>query len=147
MSAAPIRYPPGVIYRETVRLLARIGFWCAMLVAYVAAVIPSAPSLGEGDKFDHMAAFALLAVLGRLGWSRRRAIWIGLALVGFGALIELSQASSFVGRDASWYDLLADLVAVLLGLAAGQLLLLAIRRAFPRAPTEQDGGDIAPIVR
>ena len=123
-----------MIYRETVRLLARIGFWCAAIVAYVAAVIPSAPSLGDGDKIDHMAAFGTLAVLGRLGWSRRRARWIGIALVGFGALIELSQAIPIVGRDASWYDLLADTIAVLAGLTLGQLLLFAIRRAFPAAP-------------
>lgn len=128
-----------MMYRETVRLLARIGFWCAGIVSYVAAILPRAPSLGGGDKLDHVAAFGTLAVLGRLGWSRRRASGIGLALVGFGALIELSQAIPLVGRDASWYDLLADAIAVMLGLAIGQILLLGIRRYFPMTPANGPG--------
>lgn len=126
-----------MMYRETVRLLARIAFWGAGILSYVAAILPRAPSLGHGDKLDHIAAFGTLAVLGRLGWSRRRASGIGLALVGFGALIELSQAMPMIGRDASWYDLLADTIAVLLGLAIGQILLLAIRRYFPMAPANR----------
>ncbi len=123
-----------MMYRETVRRLARLGFWGAALVAYIFAIIPSAPSLGEGDKTDHLAAFVTLALLARLGWSRRRARWIGLGLVGFGALIELSQALPMVGRDASWRDLAADTLAVAIGLTIGTLLLWLIRRTFPAAP-------------
>ena len=120
-----------MVSRERVRRAARLAFWCALGGAYIAAVIPRAPSLGHGDKFDHMAAFVTLALLARMGWSRGRARWIAVALVGFGALIELSQALPLVGRDASWRDLLADTVAVGIGLALGTLLLGAIRRLVP----------------
>ena len=120
-----------MISREMVRGVARLGFWCALAVSYVAAVMPRAPSLGGGDKLDHIAAFATLAVLARLGWSRGRARWIAAGLVAFGALIELSQALPIVGRDASWYDLFADAIAVGGGLAIGTVLLDLIRRLVP----------------
>ncbi len=76
---------------------------------------PEAPSLGW-DKANHMAAFALLALLGCRAYpSHTGAVLVGL--LAYGGLIEVLQ--SFTGyRRAEWADLLADA----LGLAPGWLL-------------------------
>ena len=127
--------------RVRVRRLFRILFWIALLVAYTAAIIPGDPhivmlgprieTIVPVDKSDHLITFATLAVLGRLGWSRGRWIWVALGLIGFGALMELTQAIPQLHRDATMGDWLTDIVAVLLGCAAGTLLLFVIRRVLP----------------
>lgn len=81
---------------------------------------PSPPGPKEGllgwDKFQHAAAFGVLALLGgryliayrgcRKGcWFK--GFWLA---VGYGAFIELAQAFLTRGRSAEWGDLLADAV-------------------------------------
>lgn len=74
--------------------------------------------LGSLDKWAHLLTFAFLAVW-FAGQYRRSAYWrIGLGLVGFGVLIELSQR--MVGyRSAEWLDIGADVGGIALGLAIG----------------------------
>ena len=117
--------------RDLIKRLARIGLWLAAAVAYAAAIMPNDPHVFQNDKANHGLAFVVLAILGRLGYSRAAAAPIGLALVAFGGFIELSQAVPLIHRDASWADLLADTIAVVVGLTAGTLLLMLIRRGRP----------------
>jgi len=117
--------------RETIRLGARIFFWCCVAGSYVLAVLPVHDVGAKNDKVNHMLAFATMAFLGRLGWSNKRARWIGVGLVAFGAFIEISQGTALVHRDASWADLAADTVATIAGLILGKLALWEIRRRWP----------------
>jgi hypothetical protein len=47
---------------------------------------------------------------------RRDFLWLALALLGFGALIELLQGWMGMGRQAEWLDLRADAIGIALGL-------------------------------
>lgn len=70
----------------------------------------------HADKWLHGLIFALLAIW-FAGQYRRRSYWrIGLGLIAFGALIELSQ--SFVTyRSAEWLDMIADVAGIAVGLS------------------------------
>jgi VanZ family protein len=108
--------------------LMRFAFWCALLFAYVCAVIPGGPQIGHSDKNGHVLAFFTLAFLARLGWSRRSALRISILLVLFGIFIELSQATPIVHRDADVWDVVADAGGVAVGLVAGAIALFLFRR-------------------
>lgn len=72
------------------------------------------PGVGEapqGDKLGHLLVFAGLAVLTRLAYPERPAWGAFVALVAYGAAIEIAQAR--VGRDAEWLDLVVDAVGAL----------------------------------
>ncbi|PWE18155.1 hypothetical protein DDZ18_00645 [Marinicauda salina] len=110
----------------------RLAFLVVLAIASFIALTPgpSAPdSLFGRDKFDHLAAFAALAVLARAGWPRRTRLLTGGLLFVYGMGIELVQSIPLVGRTAS----IADLAANGLGIAAGLLLAWAGGR-FPRGP-------------
>lgn len=110
----------------------RIAFWLALAFAFVMATLPSPPDLVEtSDKFQHMAAFATLALLGSLAFPRLPLIAVGAALLAFGALIEVVQMIPALHRDAEWLDLAADGAAVLLVLLPAGVArrLLERRRA------------------
>jgi VanZ family protein len=104
------------------------------LVLFVTTHIPSELAALPGastDKFVHVTAFALLALLlatawqlsvGQLGLRQMTLAWIVLVL--YGALDEWTQ--SFVGRQASLWDFVGDAVGALIGLA----LFAAMRRLF-----------------
>lgn len=112
----------------TIRTACRILFWLAALFAYVCAVIPERPEIVGYDKGNHILAFFTLGCLARLGWSRRNAFWIALALLGFGGFIEVSQSLPMIGRDPEWGDVLADGIGIAGGMALGQLALGFYRR-------------------
>lgn len=114
--------------------LARIAFWGAGVAAYILALLPGDPHVFHYDKFNHMLAFAVLAILGRLGHSHSRALVIAIGLIAFGGLIELSQALPAIHRDASWADLGADAIATLGGLLVGTALL-GLARSWRTTPT------------
>ncbi|MDO6412985.1 hypothetical protein Q4F19_01180 [Sphingomonas sp. BIUV-7] len=116
----------------TVQRLMRIGFWSALLFAYVCAVIPGGPEIGNSDKDGHVLAFVTLALLARLGWSRKGAFRIAAALLLFGIFIELSQATPLVHRDADVMDVVADACGLALGLLLGAVLLYIFRRRGDR---------------
>ncbi len=77
------------------------------------------------DKGRHLAAFAVLtwvslAAFGGRGRGRPSlTVWVVLAMLGYGLLIELVQ-SQLPGREASGWDLLADAVGIAIGLAVAR---------------------------
>jgi len=94
-------------------------FWAVLFAAYGLAIMPaeSAPSLGAGDKVNHIAAFAVLTALGRAAYRKYPAWRLAVGLSMFGMLIELTQAIPILGRDASIWDWVADSAAILVVLA------------------------------
>jgi hypothetical protein len=99
-------------------------FWILLVIIYGLAIMPGteAPTIGFGDKADHMFAFLVLTLLGRAVYGPRRILLLGIGLSAFGAFIELSQGSPFIGRDASMADWIADSFSILLGLGLGAFL-------------------------
>ena len=80
------------------------------------AVIPNPPQPpgSPSDKVQHIAAFLVLAGLGRWAYPKTRKRRLLLGLAAFGALIEVVQALPIVGRDSDPLDWVADVSAALL---------------------------------
>lgn len=82
--------------------------------------LPPSPS----DKLEHMSAFAVLALLARLGFPRSPDWRILEHLSFLGALIEVAQALPFIDRDCDLFDWIADTMAI-----AAVLLLARLFRS------------------
>ncbi len=109
----------------------RALFWAAAAFAFVMAVLPNPPEIPghPPDKLQHMAAFILLAALGRWAYPQARKRELLLGLAAFGALIEMVQAIPALHRDSDPYDWIADVTAALTVFAiAAFLRYLNIRR-------------------
>lgn len=78
----------------------------------------SAPSIENGDKFQHLIGYSILALLAQLIWKRPARVWLFASLMGIA--IEFAQALTPY-RSFDTHDMLANsigaLVGVLLGLA------------------------------
>ena len=111
--------------------LYRIAFWIAVVVAFTMAALPHPPVVHVWDKLQHMAAFAVLTLLGWVAYPRTSRVKLMLSLVAFGGLIELVQMIPQLQRDSDWHDWLADIIAV--ALAAG---CAALVRRMIAAPAE-----------
>lgn len=99
---------------------ARIAFVFSAVFAFVMAAVPHPPTIpGQpSDKVMHMLAFAALGALAAYGFRHLTVRWLFVALTAFGALIELVQAIPALHRDSDIVDLLADMAAALVALAA-----------------------------
>jgi VanZ family protein len=103
-----------MVYRKT---WLAAGWLLIFLIAYV-SLIPSPPSpmrFLHADKLEHLITYALL-----MGWfcqiyaTRWQRLWLALACIAYGGIIELLQGWSGY-RSADWMDLLADSLGVALG--------------------------------
>lgn len=104
--------------------LFRSLFWLALLVSLALALNPQPPGLGVAvnDKAQHFAAFAILTGLGLLAYAGARLLPLGLALSGFGALIEFLQMIPGLNRSSELLDWVADTAAIVVVLAFMALL-------------------------
>jgi len=105
-------------------LVARIALGLALAVVTWLCLTPdiSDPGLVPWDKARHFLAFYMLTGLAVVGLPRVGLQWIVLAMLAYGALIEILQG--FAGRDRSLADFLADaagIAAVLVAMAAQQM--------------------------
>ena len=103
-------------------------FWPAVAVVVWGQLTPQPPSLVENhwDKAQHFTAYFGLSLLATLAWGRRRGlIWILLAIIAMGAVMEVLQG--MVGRDADWLDEVANSLGALTGMGLA-LAYLAIPR-------------------
>jgi VanZ family protein len=100
------------------RLWISIGVAMVLVVA-IACLVPAKelPKTGVSDKVEHLLAFGALSFWFGSIVVRRDLPWVGLAVVGFGALIEIAQGAMGWGREADWRDLLADSLGSALGIA------------------------------
>ncbi|HEV2594834.1 MAG TPA: hypothetical protein VGU01_06500 [Sphingomicrobium sp.] len=109
------------------RRASRILFWAAFCFAFVMAVLPHPPAIpgNPNDKFQHVAAFATLGLLGSFAYPAIALRRLLLRLSLFGALIEVVQAIPSLHRDCDVWDWVADTIAV----AAALLIVWWSRRA------------------
>ncbi len=98
-------------------------FWmlsglCVALLIAILSLVPNnkLPDVNMSDKVEHILAYVLLAFWFGSIVVRRDYFWIALALLGFGALIELFQGWMGWGRHADLMDLRADAIGIALGL-------------------------------
>jgi VanZ family protein len=106
------------------------AFLTALLVACTwLAFDPSPPTSADTgwDKLNHALAFGALAFAAQASFPRAALHRIALALLGYGAFIELVQAQ-IPERSAEFLDLLGDAA----GIVAGLLLAHARRRIAAR---------------
>ena len=104
--------------------LAQVLFWAALIFTFVCAVLPSQHVIHifKWDKAEHFLAFYVLTGLAVAAFPRGSLFVIAAALSAFGALIELVQGLSFVGRDRDIQDWLTDTIAI--GMALAPMLLV-----------------------
>jgi VanZ family protein len=111
-------------------VLARGTFAVVVLVSLAVLFTPQSdvPAAPPGvDKLVHLLLFAALAFSGRWSGAGRRAL--ALLLVVYAASSEVIQGLAPLARSASVADWLADVVGVLLGLAAWSWLARRRRAA------------------
>jgi VanZ family protein len=111
----------------------RLGFWLLLALALARALWPdpyTEPVVGQMDKLVHAAAFYGLTLTAAAAHPRAPLIGVAAAMLGFGALVEILQAIPMLHRDASWLDLAADMVGILVALAP--TLLPGLRQALRR---------------
>ncbi|ADC63238.1 VanZ family protein [Allochromatium vinosum] len=117
------------------RPLYRFALVIGLLAILYLALTPaeSVPGLGF-DKANHLLAFLVLAWLADGGWPGRERAWKRWGwLLCYGAFIE-SMQYELPYRDASWFDLLADLLG--LALYSGLKWRFPQWGIFPRLPPQ-----------
>lgn len=98
----------------------RVAFVLCLAVVLYLALDPAPLIKGvSSDKVNHVLAFFGLGVLLRFGWPRFRLVWAALALLALGILIEVVQ--HYIGRDAAFGDVLADIVGLALAALSTQI--------------------------
>jgi VanZ family protein len=91
-------------------------------LAFVPA--PSVPMPAHFDKYEHLLAYAVLSGYWcQLFQTRRAQVICAIALIAFGAALELVQAFGTDHRSGDWWDLLANTLGVLMGWMACQTRL------------------------
>lgn len=108
--------------------LARLGFAVALLaIGFLALTGAPPPALDTGhDKHNHVLAFGSLWLLARSGWPQGAVGAWALALLAYGAGIEVAQSFTPT-RHAEALDVLADGIGLLAG-AALRAAGLGLRR-------------------
>ena len=98
--------------------LLRLAFTAAMVAAFIVAISPLAIESGvdNGDKIAHIRAFYGLTLFGAVAFPRSNLAAIAVGMSAFGALIEIVQGLSFIGRDRDVVDWIADTAAVMAAL-------------------------------
>ena len=90
----------------------------ALSLVLVMSLRPSVSvgDMAHADKLMHLAAYAVLSGLARLGWPK---LWGGLIFAGlavFGIGIEIAQYFMHLGRTGSFADVIANLIGAALPL-------------------------------
>jgi hypothetical protein len=96
------------------------GGVCLAIAIAVLSLLPGEklPQVELGDKFQHILAYVALSFWFAGIVVRRKHAGLVLALMCFGALLELLQGQMGLGRQADFFDLGANA----LGIATGLLL-------------------------
>lgn len=100
------------LFRTAALVVAAVIAWLAFRpVTDVASGLP-------WDKANHALAFIVLTALTGRGWPRLSAIALATIMLAAGIGIELVQGLPRIGRDADIWDVVADGVGIIAGLAA-----------------------------
>lgn len=110
--------------------------FCAWFLTILFLALQSGPprlnsSILDWDKFQHAAAFGLLALLAGktlASWLPTTRAWLVAFIVAMllGGIVEVAQAALTTYRSGDRYDLLADAIGA--ALVCGTALLFSARR-------------------
>jgi len=119
------RYTEVVTHPEQTRHVLRILWSIAILVVVIGSLLPSSSlpmraldRLHIPDKFEHFAAYAVLAFLPAIHERKQFIIAAALGAAALGVALEYSQLYSG-WRDFEYGDMIADAIGVCFGVAAG----------------------------
>ncbi len=133
MKALLIDRVTGLLHQPKHRLAWRVLLLLLLVVISWLAfrVPPQGDEFAQADKVKHIAAFAALALVGRLCGrpSGLNLLIVVGGLLLYGGLIEIVQ-TQLPYRQGDWADLLADSLGILLG----SLLLAALQQRLFRQP-------------
>ena len=96
-------------------VLTRVALILAVVFAVTMALLPKPPHMPIdqfGDKFGHMLAVAMMALLAALSFPTARLFRIGERLSFLGAMIEVLQSIPSLHRDCDIHDWIADTLAI-----------------------------------
>ncbi len=113
----------------TLRTLSRFAFAVALLVLVAGSVVSEKQigfSVRGYDKIVHFAGYFALAILGALGWPKRRIFFL-LALPLLGVVLEAMQTLT-PDRQFSWQDAFANAAGIGLGVAFSVWFTRALER-------------------
>jgi len=120
------------------RRLAISLFWIALAFAFFGAIAPVDHRfvLADQDRIEHFKTFFVLTLLATAAYPGRALAVTGMALLAFGAFIEVVQAMPMIDRSGDLADLVADGVgilsaAALLSVTGARFKLLRLLRPTP----------------
>jgi hypothetical protein len=89
------------------------------LIVIVSSLVPARdlPHWRISDKFEHLVAYASLAIWFGGLLPPRSYLYLGLALLALGGGIEIAQGLMGLGREADWRDFYADALGAGFGLS------------------------------
>lgn len=113
--------------------LLKIGFWVAVAVITLLALVPQPPQVGPltSDKLQHLLAFAALSVGALLAYPQVAQVRLVLALAAYGAAIEIVQLVPALHRSSDVLDWLVDVATVAVVLPAAGFVLRQWRGRRP----------------
>ena len=92
-------------------------FWSSCLITIVLTLMPSnelPSSIKIWDKAEHAIVFFIMMFSGGIAYSRYKYL-LAIALVAYGASIEVMQEYFTTSRNGDKFDIVADAVGVLIG--------------------------------
>ncbi|MDQ7019310.1 MAG: VanZ family protein [Robiginitomaculum sp.] len=104
--------------------MVRWVFWLTLILVLALSLKPSPfsiPHLQLSDKVEHFLAYLALGTLMGFGWAihKVRPVMVALLILTLvGGAVEIIQGTPWIGRTASWLDLLADILGAFMGLMA-----------------------------
>ena len=109
-------------YKLALRAMPTI-FWAMLIATTILMLIELAPKQTgwmHWDKIQHVLVFMMLSLLGAHAYLHR--YYLAIALILYGAMIEVLQNMCTITRQASIYDWVTDIVGVYVGLVFFALL-------------------------
>lgn len=86
--------------------------------------------LNVNDKLLHLLTYFVLGSMVAGGFKERRGVILGiLGLIAVGAVLEIAQ--TYVGRDAEFYDAIANAAGAVLGAVTARFIVEPLRKRFP----------------
>ena len=107
----------------------RCLFWGWVAAIWIGSLIPlPAPSIENGDKYQHFIGYSVLAMLAQLIWQQPAKIWLFASLMG--VMVEFAQALTPY-RSFDTHDMLANSIGALAGVLVGIIICRILGRVKP----------------
>ena len=112
-----------LLTHHIIRLAAGLSVIAVAILIGVYSVIPApdVPAPQVSDKLKHLAAYLALSVPLSISLGPRRSLQTFMLVVSYGIFMETAQAMGSAGREASLFDILANITGTSLGIVTIRL--------------------------